>query len=777
MTAAVEAGSESLDTLAILFDTSASRALDYDGQIDRLLALVAELGRRRPDTALTVVAFDQSAETIYSGPAAGFGAGQAAALRTRGPLGASDLGVGLAALDRAPRVLYVGDGIFTAGPAERGEALEALRAAGKAHGVERFDAMVDGGLQDRPLLEDLARGELGRDGVVLDARVSAGHLADRIEKPTRSGLPVTVAGASWWWPRTVDGVQPGDAVLVYAQLPEDRALEVTIGDATMSEEGTPVASAPRPLLQRAAAAAKIDDLSAQLAALGSDVGGSRGDALRQEIVGLSTSQRVLSDYTALLVLETEQDYARFGIERTARADVLTVGASGIELIRRGGLPVSMPDDGVKGRKSDREGDLRGQEDTSTKFKSVVPERPAIDAPLSNTEVTTPTTGTDAPPPAAPGNPGPAPTELPRPAAPLADPAPAPEPAPPLEPSRADGGGGRHGPRRFEAEPEREEPIEPPALVPSDPYDGELAEVMKQLDAGNLDRALELARAWRAREPGNVLALVALGEVLERKGELVAAARAYGSIIDLFPTRTDLRRMAGERLERLGDAGLSLAIDTYETAVAQRPDHPSSHRLFAYALLRAGRHEEAFNAIVAGLDRSYPSGRFAQVERILREDLGLVGAAWLAAEPAREPTIVRVVGEHHTALEQRPSLRFVLNWETDANDVDLHVLDGKGNHAFYSHRQLDSGGELYADVTTGYGPECLAIPGEPRAFPYQVRAHYYARGPMGYGMGKLEVIEHDGRGHLTFREQPFVLMKDNAFVDLLKIEREAGTKAK
>ena len=42
------------------------------------------------------------------------------------------------------------------------------------------------------------------------------------------------------------------------------------------------------------------------------------------------------------------------------------------------------------------------------------------------------------------------------------------------------------------------------------------------------------------------------------------------------------------------------------------------------------------------------------------------------------------------------------------------------------------------MTTGYGPECFTIPGVPKAFPYLIRAHYYARGPMGYGMGKLQV---------------------------------------
>ncbi len=37
--------------------------------------------------------------------------------------------------------------------------------------------------------------------------------------------------------------------------------------------------------------------------------------------------------------------------------------------------------------------------------------------------------------------------------------------------------------------------------------------------------------------------------------------------------------------------------------------------------------------------------------------------------------------------------------------------------------------------------------------------------MGYGMGKLEILEHDGKGGLKFEERPFVVMTDQAFVDL------------
>src|SRR6185312_15315509 len=283
-----------------------------------------------------------------------------------------------------------------------------------------------------------------------------------------------------------------------------------------------------------------------------------------------------------------------------------------------------------------------------------------------------------------------------------------------------------------------------------PYSGRFAEVKEHLAAGRVAKARSLAEAWNTEAPGDVLALLALGEAWEADGEPAAAARAYGSLIDLFPSRADLRRLAGERLERLGDAGRELAIDTYRKAVAERPDHPSGHRLLAWALLRAGRYEAAFEALEQGIEQHYPGGRFAGVDRVLKEDLGLLAAAWLHAEPSRRQEVADRLEAHQAHLETEPSLRFALTWETDANDVDLHVWDHAGGHAFYNAKTLPSGGELFADVTTGYGPECFAVrkPATLDAAPYRLKVHYYSRGPMGYGMGTVQVIAHDGKAALA-----------------------------
>jgi hypothetical protein len=293
----------------------------------------------------------------------------------------------------------------------------------------------------------------------------------------------------------------------------------------------------------------------------------------------------------------------------------------------------------------------------------------------------------------------------------------------------------------------------------------MLEVMTLLQRGEAEPALVVASRWHDAAPGDVLALVAMGEALEALERFPTAARVYGSIIDLFPSRADMRRYAGYRLDRLPVVGRRLAIDTYRQAVAQRPDHPNSHRSYAWALVRDGRLDEGLTAILAGLAREYPATRFNGVDQVLREDAGLIGAALVAQNPALAGAVTGRLAEHLVHVANRPSTRFVMSWETDANDVDFHVHDGRGGHAFYARSELASGGRLFADVTTGYGPECFAIQGTPAAFPYRLEANYFSRGPMGYGMGTLQIVEHDGEGGLHFEDRPFVIMKDQSMVDL------------
>ena len=280
--------------------------------------------------------------------------------------------------------------------------------------------------------------------------------------------------------------------------------------------------------------------------------------------------------------------------------------------------------------------------------------------------------------------------------------------------------------------------------------GPYAAIRHAIDSKKHKTALQHAWKWRNEDAGNAMALVALGDVFTAMEEPKQAARAYGSLIDLFPSRADLRRFAGNLLEATGgdavDGALELALDTYRRAVEQRPDHPAGYHLLAMALANKGELADAIAVAEKGLKAQRRRGNFRGVDAILRDDIAMFRQAQTG----------------QGAIP--PNLRFILTWETDANDVDFHIFDSAFEHASFRNESLGSGGRLYADITTGYGPECFRID-EPTAYPYRLLAHYYAMGPMGYGMGRLSILRYDGKRGFGAEQRPFVIMQDRAYVDL------------
>ncbi|MEX1368308.1 MAG: AgmX/PglI C-terminal domain-containing protein, partial [Nannocystaceae bacterium] len=302
----------------------------------------------------------------------------------------------------------------------------------------------------------------------------------------------------------------------------------------------------------------------------------------------------------------------------------------------------------------------------------------------------------------------------------------------------------------------------PRSVAKAAHTGRFAEVQRLLAAGQAQEAYELAWSWSKGEPSDVLALLALGETLERRDRPGLAARVYGSLIDLHPSRPDVRRTAGQRLERLEhDGALALAIDTYDKAAAARPDHPSGARLHAWALVRRGEHAEAFEVLREAAWRPYPPGRFAGVRTLLRQDLALVAAAWLAQTQgdAKVQALARI-DEARVVPATEGSARFVVTWETDTTDVDVLPRVG-GQGRLLGHR--------IADVRTGYGPEARVLRGDRIPARLHAAVRYFDRGAMGHAMGTLQVIVHDGAGGLTVQSRPFVLMQQRGVLDMGSFE--------
>lgn len=75
---------------------------------------------------------------------------------------------------------------------------------------------------------------------------------------------------------------------------------------------------------------------------------------------------------------------------------------------------------------------------------------------------------------------------------------------------------------------------------------------------------------------------------------------------------------------------------------------------------------------------------------------------------------------------RPRLRVVLSWDSNATDIDLHVITPLGEHSAFFNRAIPSGGALDVDVTTGYGPEIFAHPAPPVGA-YLIYLNYFGGG--------------------------------------------------
>ena len=873
--------------ITLLVDTSASRALGFEAYVGSVKRLVGELATTWGDALpLQIIAFDQDTQLVFEGRADELRDLHVRKLVERGAAGASDIGQALEWIGRRgalSRIVVVGDGVITAGA--EGRELQAI--VKKLAKVERIDVILAGGLRDDRTAALLVNGAT-RAGAVLDLHTDS--VATALGESVATNIAIEVPGAMWVYPRTIASARSGTRTMVFARLANPSpsidviATSGANANATANANANANANAVRrslrvlpvtpPLVERAIASAEIAELEAA----------PKTEALRKQIAQKSVSARVLSSETSMLVLEREQDYERYKIDRKALADVLVVGKTGVERVPRANVaaiptrvdgpavaakpsasppsasppsasppsaspPSGLPPSGshvarhdvvtvhrpaLSSSAGDTDRDAiadaddrcpsepetaNGLEDddgcpdrgrvvmTSTSIEvlenvhfehrsaAIMPRSlPLLDAIVTtlqgNPDITlieiqghTDERGDDA-----------ANLRLStRRARAVRDYL----VAKGIAASRLEATGygetmpvdARHNERAWaknrrvdflilkragDSSPmlgrrvdldRKPEPPAPPPLPPP-PVTGELAAIQRAIGARDLDGALSRARDWHAREPGNVLALVGLGEALEALHADATAARVYGSIIDLFPGRADLRRFAGERLGRISNAK-HLAVDTFRRAVADRPDHLTGHRLLAYALVRVNHHADAFAAILAGLTptHAYRGGSFEGGRELLRTDASMIGAVYANAVPAKRIEIVQALAKHGLSLATKPSTRFVLYWETDANDVDLHVRDARGAHAYYKQQTLPSGGTLLADVTTGYGPEVFTIDGAPKAAPYQLAVEYYEQGPMGYGMGLLQIVRFDPKAGFRFDDRPFVITTPRARLEL------------
>jgi hypothetical protein len=265
--------------------------------------------------------------------------------------------------------------------------------------------------------------------------------------------------------------------------------------------------------------------------------------------------------------------------------------------------------------------------------------------------------------------------------------------------------------------------------------------------------LDLRKDWE-QQPGFFLDVA---DLLREGGDAHLALRVLSNLAELKLEDAALFRVLGHRLGQVRRA--DLAVWVFEKVKAWRPEEPQSLRDLALACAEAGETQRAADLLWEVVKGRW-DGRF--------RDVNLIALGELNALLARAKGKVRVQGMDEAFLRNLPvDVRVVLNWDTNDSDMDLHVVDPRGETCFYGHQATALGGRISADVTGGYGPEEFllkrAVPGR-----YLIKANYYGtrqQTVIGATTVKLELYLRYGTGRMENKSVILRLTGQSRMVDV------------
>ncbi|HXH15917.1 MAG TPA: VIT domain-containing protein [Sphingomonas sp.] len=235
------------------------------------------------------------------------------------------------------------------------------------------------------------------------------------------------------------------------------------------------------------------------------------------------------------------------------------------------------------------------------------------------------------------------------------------------------------------------------------------------------------------------------EWLRRHGRIADAVQTALSALGLPAANATTLGIVADRLERYG--ALDRAIELRERQAALEPDRPQPKRLLALAI--AARAAARPETAAVDLARAIALLREVAVtpwdERW--EGIGLIA---LMEANALVPRLKQLGGRNPlepvlTALLDT-DIRVVVDWTTDATDLDLWIDEPSGERAIYNHPRTATGGNLSNDMTAGYGPEAYFLRRAPGGT-YVVQANVYAADrldPNGLSLLTAHLFRNFGR---------------------------------
>lgn len=262
-----------------------------------------------------------------------------------------------------------------------------------------------------------------------------------------------------------------------------------------------------------------------------------------------------------------------------------------------------------------------------------------------------------------------------------------------------------------------------------------------LRSGKLEEALSEAKAWRTIDAYNLVVVRLIGDILTELGRKVEARRAYSAVVELLPEDPEAQRALATVLKQGGD--LRGAYDRLKAAAALRPKDTRIGFELADAAQRLDKNDEA-RALFAAIAQNPET-----------------------PQQVRYPAQLRLA-----ALDggKRADIQVYLSWDTDRTDVDLWVTNPAGQRVSYKRKKGKFGGQLYDDVTSGFGPESFtAKTAEDGVYAIQVNFYGTDRRAFREARGEVVVVTNQGTPNEKRHVLPYRLFRPGQTVAVARIQ--------
>jgi len=151
----------------------------------------------------------------------------------------------------------------------------------------------------------------------------------------------------------------------------------------------------------------------------------------------------------------------------------------------------------------------------------------------------------------------------------------------------------------------------------------------------------------------------------------------------------------------------------------RPMDAQSYRDYALALADCGQYQNALDTLYTVLNQSYSLDNAQRDHGI--EEIILAEINNLISLHRKKLNSSKI--DKRVIFNFPVDVRVVMNWNKKDTDIDLWVTDPNGEKCFYNNQRTKAGGRISDDFTSGYGPEQFMIKKAIKGR-YKIEVNYY-----------------------------------------------------